>query len=343
MVLHIVLVIDVTILDYNNFISMSKVIAIATADWHLHKFQNFDKDGSRLNWALKAARHIMKQAQKLNVPILFAGDLIHTPKSIETETNALIQELFHKNPTWFVSISGNHDMSERNGNKVRSPSHLNSLQHHNNFMLLDKENKPWRIGGALVWGIPYMNSETDLRERIDDLKRIVKNYKGIKILMLHSDMPGAKTPEGFTLGEVESIPKNLDEFFKGWDLVICGHIHRRQRLSKKVVMLGCPIQQIECQVKYKYGYWEIMDDASIRFVDMPDYPKFVRLEPGGVPWNNRDYFIEPEVVLAEEEVQVGEFNINASRSKLAKSYLALRQIKNKPKRRALIKILNEIE
>src|SRR5690606_6989935 len=102
------------------------------------------------------------------------------------------------------------------------------------------------IPGATVWGLPYFNNDHDLKEAIlklkDQIKRTHKD-KGLKILLLHTDMPGAKTPEGFTIGETQSIPRNLDKFFEEWDLVLCGHIHKPQKLSEKCYMLGCPIQQ----------------------------------------------------------------------------------------------------
>ena len=323
---------------------MKKVIAIATADWHFHKFNAFDINGSRLYWALKAARQIVSIAKSFDVPILFAGDLIHSPKNIETETNTLVQKLFHDiRYQTFIAISGNHDLSQRNGINSISPSHLDALGHYAKFYKQDYLIRPSPIPGGWVWGIPYMNSDADLKLYAEKLSGEPRKFKGIKILLIHSDMPGAKTSENYLINEVENIPKNLDTFFKDWDLVLCGHIHRPQKLSNKVYMLGCPIQQVECSNPHPYGYWEVYSDASVKFIELDNYPRFTRLKKGEkIPDNpGINYYIEFNEVLVEEEIEMGEFHINNSKSKLARRYLAQKQIKSKSKRKALIKILNE--
>lgn len=319
---------------------MTQVIAIATADWHLHKFQNFDVNGSRLDWALKAAREIMDKAYNLKVPLLFAGDLIHSPKQIENKTNAEVQALFqHKVRTY--AISGNHDMCERNGYDFRSPSHWDAIN--GNVINLNHADHGNDTLNFVVWGIDYMNNDRDLKKAIEHIRPQAKEWKvKFKILMLHTDLPGVTTNEGFELKETENIPKNLDKFFKEWDLVICGHIHKPQKVSSKVYMLGCPIAQDAGNIGQELGYWLIYDNGAMDFVPMDNYPKFVRLKKGEEkPKDTIDYYIEPEEVLVEENIEMGEFHLSNSKAKLAKRYLAQKQIKSKSKRRALIKILNE--
>lgn len=322
---------------------MKKIIAIASADWHIHKFQAFDKDGSRLKWAIKAAEEIMLKALELKVPLLFAGDLIHSPKNIETETNIEVQSLF-RYKTQVIAISGNHDFCQRNGFDFVSPSHLDAIQGAN-MTTLDHAMHGWDWGNFVIWGIDYMNNDLDLKKAIEHIRPSTNNFKNkTKILMLHSDLPGAKTPEGFILKEAEHIPHDLDKFFKNWDLVLCGHIHSPQKLGSKTYMLGCPIQQNEANIGRQYGYWKIFIDGTVKFVPMDNYPKFIRLKEGEKPIENSiDYYIMPDEVLVEEDVEIGAFSINLSKSKLARRYVAHRQIKSKSKTRALIKILNESE
>lgn len=325
---------------------MSKLIAICTADWHLHKFQAFDVNGSRLAWALTAALEIIQVSKEKGVPILFTGDLIHSYKNIENETNALVQGLFEQHSRGkvnFLAISGNHDFSLRNGINNISPSHLDAL-HFPKFFKIDKQTKPYPIPGGWVWGIPYMNNDADLKTLVERLRPTVNQWgEGLKVLMIHSDLPGAKTSEGFVMGKVENIPSHLDKFFKEWDVVIAGHIHRPQQLSKKVYMLGCPIPQQEHSVHHEYGYWKLYSTGKMIFVNMPNYPRFIRLKKGeSIPSDpGINYYIPYNDVLVEEDIKLGEFNINNSKTKLAKSYIALKQIKSKTKRQALIKILND--
>ena len=323
---------------------MSKIIALASADWHIHKFRDFDNNGSRLDHCINAAQDIMNRASSLNVPLLFAGDLIHSPKNIETETNVRVQRLFDPklNPINIIAISGNHDMSERNTLDSISPSHLDSIRNPN-FIVLSGTRKSY-IKGATVWGIPYMNNPEEFKEIILKLSQQCTmegiNW-GLKILLLHSDMPGAKTPEGFVIGEVQSIPNHLDEFFKDWDLVLCGHIHKPQKLSQKCYMLGCHIQQNMGNRHDALGYWEVYSNATMKFVPLDNYPKFIQLKKGEEPKDDFNYYVPFGEVLEDEEIETGEFNINYSKKRLAATYLKKKNIKSKSKKRALIKILNE--
>lgn len=318
---------------------MHKLVAIATADWHIHKFKNFDVNNSRINWTLDAAREIMKTAERLEVPILFAGDLIHSPKDIENETNAMVQKLFKNYRNWFVAISGNHDMSQRNGKEFKSPSHLDSILNPK-FVKLDGQFAPFN-GRAKVWGIPYMDNDKDLFDHVNLLRPQTKKWDGLKILLLHSDIPGAVTTTGYSIDSMEHMPKHLDKFFKEWDLVLCGHIHKPQKISDKVYMLGCPIQQDEGDRNNVLGYWEVYDDAAMEFKELINYPKFIRLKKGKKPGNSVNYYIKYNEILEEQDVKLGEFNITNSKVKLAKLYLAQNQINSKSKKRALIKILHD--
>lgn len=324
---------------------MKKLIAIATADWHIHKFRNFNKDGGRLVWALNVVKDLGMVCRQNKVPLLFAGDLFHNPMEVENET--LTRTLRRLNSSFgnnmFCAISGNHDMSEKNGLRNVSPTYINMLEIMQHFIKLDCSF--WLNKDFIVWGIPYMNYEKELIKSIDDMRggpKKVNNENRVKILMLHCDMPGAKTPEGFELSDSKYIPKDLDKFFKEWDIVICGHIHKPQQLSNKVFYCGSPIHQ-NMGDKGDYGYWRIYDDKSFEFVPLEGYPKFIRLKPGEKPYNKLDYFIEAEEILPEEDVITGDFNISKTRESLAKKYLKIKGIKGKSKKMGLVTVLNAAE
>lgn len=327
---------------------MSKIIAIAFSDLHLYKFKNFNSpSNSRLRNSLGVLEDIAKAAFVEKVPVLFCGDLFHNPK--ETENQVMSGALQHYSMyfesygTEFMGISGNHDLSEKNGGEHSSPSHLESLKHFTTFTQMD--NIWINKDNFSVWGLPYMNNDFDLKTSIDAFRPIAKQQKSkLKILMLHSDAPGAVTTEGITVNETEYLPKALDEFFAEWDLVIMGHIHKPQRLGKKVYMLGSPIHQIASDRGVKMGYWEIYSDKTMKFVELDKYPKFRKLKPGKIPpENSKDYWIKPDEAVVEENIEVGEFNATLSKSKLARRYLRIKDIKNKSRRRALISILNSVE
>lgn len=319
--------------------------AIAFSDAHIHKFKNFNVNNSRLDWCIKSIFHILEVAVEKNVPVLFCGDLIHSPKDIETETNEVVQGLFNwwKNKEIpFIAIDGNHDQSQRNSKDKRSPSHINALH------CKGVVNVSWSStlsDNLEVWGIPYVHNDLEIFNHVRSIKKEVKeSHARLKILLLHTDMPGCKTPTGFILDDTKHIPKDLDKFFKDFDLVLCGHIHKPQWLSKKCIMLGCPIQQDESNANDKLGYWEIYSDGSAKLIELKEYPKFIRLKKGEVaPADTIDYYIPFDEVLEEEDVEIGEFNLNNSKKELAKSYCRQTKVKSKAKRNALIQILNEAQ
>jgi DNA repair exonuclease SbcCD nuclease subunit len=183
-----------------------------------------------------------------------------------------------------------------------------------------------------------MNNDADVAESIP-LPRF-KDDK-LRILLLHSDAPGAKTPEGFVIGETEHIHYKL---FKGWDLALFGHIHKAQMLykddKKAAFMLGCPIHQNAGDAGNACGYWELDSKGAMGFRRL-SFPQFIKLKPGETPYDNYNYFIKPEEVVEESEVKLGEFNLNKSKKKLAKQFCTAKSIKNKAKLRALVEILNQ--
>jgi DNA repair exonuclease SbcCD nuclease subunit len=255
---------------------MSKeIVAIATADWHIHKFRQFNRpEKSRLDWCIWMVRNLLNKSAELKVPLLFAGDLIHNPKEVENETiTRVIDTIGYNIRQPFIAISGNHDMSEKNALGHKSPSYLAAFKHLANFHRVDNESK-------------------------------------------------IKT-----------------KYFKNWDLVLAGHIHMGQKLGKNVYMLGTPIAQDAGHVGIPCGYWEIYSDASVEFVELKNFPKFIKGEQD--PTDELNYFLPPEEITEENEREVGKFTLNQSRDSLAKKYCKVKGIKDKKKRQALIKILNE--
>lgn len=332
------------------------LIAIAFSDIHIHKWKAFDKDGSRLNYSLEAFKTIAGVAKEKKVPLLFAGDLFHTPVSVDNEVLGMVVKYFRKylveEKVRMYAISGNHDMSEKNGLYHKAPSYLHafSTMFDYNFNLLDYNKEPYCFAKytdiqCRIWGIPYMNNDIELKKAIKDLKPRVRAEKAegcFKILLLHGDCPGAINDEGIKVGEIKSIPMDVDSFFKEWDLVLFGHIHVPQKISKKCYMLGAPIHQTSAN-KVQMGYWKIFNDRPPKFVGLANFPKFRRLKKNEKPDNGLDYFIPHEEIGTIEEVEKGDFNAALPRVKLAKRYMKAKGIKDKKKRNLLINALNEVE
>lgn len=320
------------------------LIGIAFSDIHLYKFQAFNKGNSRLENSLKAMRIICNVALEHRVPILFCGDLFHIPKEVENETLTQVMEFFESiRQVEFFAISGNHDLSQKNGWDYRSPTYLKGFNCFPCFRWLDYHKKPYPIKGGWLQGLPYMNSVLELNKGIEAYRPEIKKQKGFKILMLHTDCPGQKGFDNLEHGEAE-LPKNIDHYFRDWDLVLFGHVHRPQKITEKCYMLGSPIHQVASD-KGEMGYWEIYNNRPPRFVGLAEFPKFIKLreEDNNEPYDDFNYFLPFEEVAKIEDVEQGEFNMNLSRTRLAKKYLKIKGIKDKTKKEALIKTLNSIE
>lgn len=327
---------------------MPKVIAIASSDWHNHKWRNFNNYGQRLHQSLRVMEYLSIACQEYNVPLLFMGDLYHTPKEVENETagktiNTYKKE-FDSKKIKVYGISGNHDMSEKNSKTHVSPSHLDSFTHFRTFTKMDGIIATQEEGSLALFGVPYMNNDQDMVNMVEDLREQAGScpYK-MKILMLHSDCPGAQTPEGFEVKETDHIPWNLDTFFKEWDLVLFGHIHKPQKLSNKCYMIGSPIQQTRGDEGTDMGYWEIYDKGEPKFIHLDSFPKFITLDKGVELPDNYNYYSYPDEILVDENVIEGDFNVTKSRAKLASQYLKVKGIKSKARKKALIHILNQAE
>lgn len=327
---------------------MRQLIAIATADWHIHRFRDHDSGGSRLDWAIKAGNHILNVANQRKVPLLFAGDLFHNPKELENETLDRVTMMFRTGVTDFYCISGNHDMSQKNGLNNRSPSYMYSL--FNAFP--DKINYPnadgWIANKGMinVYGFDYHNDEDELIKRVK--KTIPAQKDKINILLLHGNPPGCIQCNGT---EAESdFPKDIDKFFKHWDLVLWGHIHKPQQISKKCFMLGSPIQQNFGDEGIEMGYWKIYSDKTMKFVCMNEtFPCFVTGTESALNQGDAAGFIKHydyTRVIEEEkpgEEVGGDFNVlTHSRKEIARKFCKTKGIKSKRKIKTLIHILNKV-
>lgn len=321
------------------------LIAIATSDWHSYEFKNFDVDGSRLKNTLAAGKEIMNAATKHDVPILFAGDLYHTPKELGNKVLTDTIDLFQMDlKTRMFAISGNHDQDQKNGFEYKANTYLKMHWATNKlFTLIDYQpGIPYR-DDFLIQGVPYMNSEDEIKKAVDALRRKAEVSKLFKILLMHGDVAGCKDHNEHEMYDGKLFKNGVDNFFKPWDLVLYGHIHRPQQITKKVYMLGSPIHQISSD-KGEMGYWQIYNDRDPKFVGLADYPKFIHLGKDETPpVGGKDYYIPFEKEAEIAELEKGDFNMNVSRTKMARRWMKAVGIKSKAKRKELIHILNSIE
>ena len=315
----------------------NKIIAIAFSDLHINDWSKFNANGERTQNAYRVLSLIRKECIKHKCPALFCGDLFHKPEYINIPMLSKIQENFnHLDSKWnLYAISGNHDMINANSFEHPQESWMSILSGWYSFIINLDFNKRI-LDNLCIWGIPYIDHNLGINEW---LKRVELEEDKKNILLLHSDYPGAKNADGEEVGSVENLNINLLQKF---DLVLMGHIHLPQRLSKKVVMIGAPYQQSRSDKEGRFGYWEIYQDLTMKFIEM-DFPKFIDVESEDQVRSDGNYYtvISKAQGISLENAPV--ITRDLSRRKLVKSYLSAKGIKDPEKKKVLTKLIKEAE
>lgn len=313
-----------------------EILALAFSDLHLHRWKAHSEKDSRMYASLGILKTVRKKALELKVPLLFTGDLVHNEKAIENKLLAGLAMVLQEDGTLMYGISGNHDMSEKNTIDHISPSYVQTLSNIFPRAIYCLDKKCVELGKIKLFGIPFYNGNIGFRKEIRRFIREI-NPGSFNILMLHTDLPGATDAFGHIIDEVENIKT---KYFKHFDLVIDGHIHKPQRFSKNTWILGAPYQQTRSEKGLDLGYWEIYRDHKPKLVKL-DLPKFIDIEEGeDIPEDGNFYTVVPK---PREFVTGKKFDAKLDRVKLAKKYLKHTEVKEKHYRKALLKILNTTE
>lgn len=273
------------------------------------------------------------------------GDIFHKPISLSNdlidEAFVFIKDSLHELEVDMYAISGNHDLSRSNFvHKKPSPSYIRTLS-----KLVDEVNC-WDLkSGYVQWGdvdiylhgVPYLTHNKGFVEYIEN---IATSISCKNILMIHRDLPGAVNPMGYAINETSDLPKRFKKLFKKFDLVLCGHIHKPQKLGKNIYMIGSPKHQNRGDSGCEMGYWELHDDMSMHFKPL-NYPQFKYYKEGD-KIDTHDYWIEvkEEKIVNEKKIKI--INVN-NRKRLARKYLRYQGIKDKHKLDLLTNILNDAE
>ncbi len=321
---------------------MSKVIAIGYSDLHFHLWKQHNENNRRLKQGTEALAVIADACTEFGVPAVFCGDLYHADKAVPTEVvieaQSAYREFFEMNGIMHYGISGNHDQSQRNNYNHISPNHLQVYDHlFHTFKLIDYTAE--ETDTMLLCGIPYNNGNVDFKKFVSKFRKI-KTSK-MKILMLHTDLPNAVDTTGICLETHENIGRDYKTIFKGFDLVISGHIHKAQQLASNVYMLGAMSQQRKSDMGHEMGYWKIYDDATMEFVPTT-FAEFKYKTTEKDPDDFHYYLPKPkkyEKPIGEEEEE--DFTTVNKPVMLGKSYLKQHGVKEKLKRKALLNSLKD--
>lgn len=330
---------------------MKKVIFIAFSDLHINDWSKFNADNKRTQTHFRVLSLIKKACLKYGCPALFCGDLFHKPENMSQGLLNQAFEAFNELDSkgfMVYGISGNHDLSSvvKISQELKPVSWLTILSQKFRFLNsldLDMQRFPFVVdGGKLnvcVWGVPYIDHNIGLNEYIKDIQ-FLEGYKNI--LLLHTDYPGAKDTDGSEVNTSENLNLNVLNRF---DLVLCGHIHKPQRLSKKTFMIGAPIQQRRTDKNCDMGYWKIYSDMTVTFTPISqDFPQFIDVASKEEVKDDGNYYtvLSGKVEVAEN-AQVNYISKRLSKKRLVRRYLKTKGIDDKKKESILLDIIKESE
>jgi DNA repair exonuclease SbcCD nuclease subunit len=322
---------------------MKNLVAYVISDLHINDWAKFNENDTRTHNQMRILVSLLSKSYNERVPILFCGDLFHKPDMIRPELLDLIfQDSLVIHPRYMgypimYAISGNHEIN-----------HISKIgEHPVSWTRLFTKMFPWLVcldycqflikDNIMIHGVPYVDHNIGLSKYLKEMKLDPKQKH---ILMLHTDYPGARDTDGREVGSVENLNLNvLDRF----DLVLCGHIHKPQRLSKKVYMIGAPIQQRRTDRDCDMGYWKLYDDLSMTFVKLKGYPKFIDVESQDEIKDDGNYYtVIPKIASNPVETK-HKITKQLTNKTLAKRYMKVKGIKDKNKEQLLIKVLKEAD
>ena len=321
-----------------------ELLALVFSDLHLNLWAKFNDENTRTKNGFDAIETLCTYSRKHNnVPILFCGDMFHKPENIDQELALMAKSFFDglldKFPRQRIyCIEGNHDLKKVNTISNTNPGWISLFQ--NTVLNVIDQNVSLNIGPFRefqVHGVPYIDHNIGLSEYLKN-KTLNKSYK--HILLLHTDYPGAKDTDDRRIDSVENLNLNILSRF---DLVLCGHIHKPQKLGKKVYMVGAPMHQRRTDRNCDMGYWKIYTDLSMKFVPLSKYPRFIDVESEEDIKDDGNYYTVLPSKLNLPEVVSHKITKQLSKKKLAHRYMKQQGIKDKAKEQLLVKILKESE
>jgi DNA repair exonuclease SbcCD nuclease subunit len=214
------------------------------------------------------------KAQKADL-VLHGGDFFFRSKlnNLVIDKAYLMLDKFHQANIPFVVIPGNHERSRLPSSFVLNYPNLHAI---GGLQQLDFSSDELNLK---ITGFPY---QKNIRQRFSTLMQQVNfDPKYFNLLLLHQIFAGAKVGfHNYTFRSGSEVIRNED-IPSELDLILCGHIHRKQSVSyttpksKKIpIIFSGSTQrtsyQENCEVK---GFYEIelFADKSIqtKFIQLP--------------------------------------------------------------------------
>lgn len=238
---------------------------IHCSDIHIRNYQRLVEYSEVLSDFIARCKEIASAYDKEEVRIVIAGDLVHQKNTVSNElmffTSNFIREL--SGIAKVIIIAGNHDYLSSNENRLDTLSGLFATAQFENAEFLDSitEYKSGCIKDQnVIWAL-YSTYDGFIRPDIESAKDGDENCKVIGLF--HGDLVGATLYNGYVMDSGVNA-----SIFNGCDVVMAGHIHKRQVIEKggvKIVYGGSLIQQNFGESVSNHGFveWTIDDNNVI--------------------------------------------------------------------------------
>lgn len=254
----------------NHFCSVSSILRGRGTKYSLRLENQLDT----MNWLIELAK------EQGCTDIVSLGDFFDKPE-LNAEELACLSEIDFQNLNCHFLV-GNHEM----GNATLEYSSAHSFLINQNCEVY---NKPAiiGIGNTLIYILPYQLEVNRLNDIMEYFPKInIPNNIQYKILLTHNDIAGVNM--GMFISKEGFSKDNLDNNF---DLIINGHLHNQQWVTKKILNLGNITGQnfSEDATKYKHQCMILdCDTLQHKLITNPYALNFSKLDFTG-KYDNIDY------------------------------------------------------
>lgn len=341
---------------------MRKVIALSFSDLHVHNWKQHNPDKTRLQLHIDALLGVWAKAVALDVPILFEGDLIQKGTEVSMVVLTYLMAAFqsmehtldgHITKAHIYAIPGNHDQD--------SPNRLGKNDAYDIIKVLamvfprvitdisyNRRDTGFKVAkNVMAWGVPYFRFNDGVTETIENIKaKIEEYYKPHRhILMIHTVLPGSQDTNGFKLGEEGEGLKNLSKLFEGFELVLCGHVHKPYEFGGGIYNIGAPLEQRTSDMGAKLGTWEIRQsgegDLDLKFIQAHTESRYKTYTGDEAP-DEPGFWIKAHKADAVEDGEEGG-EVIADISDIVPAYFKQIGLKNRIRQKKLITLLQSVK
>lgn len=280
---------------------MKKEIAVISTDWHLKE--------SNIEQIKDLVRQKCELAKSLGIKVLFClGDMLDSrpgqKEVVLTALSDIINMVCTQYEFDFWVIPGNHDKQ----NYSSYDSYLNSYKFHPKFKVIDRKGM-YSVGDVLFHMMPFFKEDMWFKE-LEDFKEYIGEFDKSKryVLLSHQAINGSVNNDGSKVQCGISVND-----FKGFNLVLLGHYHNAQQLSKNIFHIPS-IQQNNFGEDPEKGFTVVYDDCSIDLVKakFKEYEKIVidmdkhnsdYVDEQIVKYSNTNKYVRFEFIGSEDRVK----------------------------------------